>query len=1260
MRHQPTDRREVSGRSNRQATWSAVATVMIAGTSVALAQSATPAQPPVNTGLSNLPMLPPVPKQATSGGASQNRNFTPPTPSEPPAGDPMNAEQDATASGEPGNEPAPGDVKVDDNLIVDLHLNNEDLSKVLEMLSIQSQRNIVASGGISNAKVSANLYGVTFYEALDAILHPNGYGYIDRGNMIYVHTLEELKQIEQASRVRVSKLVTLSYLNAIDAAEFVKPLLSEGGSIKTPGKTKDFSIPGETPTGADEYALDATLVVYDYEENVAEIEKLLKGLDTKPAQVLVEATIVQTALNENNAFGVDFSLIADMNFADFSGIGGPLKAVDSMISGKGGMLTGGSSIPLQVPADDEGRGLVSSPGNTAGPGTLKLGIVDKDVAVFVKMLDEVSDTTILSNPKILAVNRQPSRVLVGRKVGYLSTTSTDTTTTQTVEFLDTGTQLYFRPFVSLNDNMIRMELKPQVSEAVIRDATDVTGAAVTIPDEITNELVTNVMVKDGQTIVLGGLFRESTQSSRKQVPFLGDIPLIGNAFRGHEDEVQRSEIIFLITPSIVKDELLDKHGKAAKDYIDHARTGSREGLLPWSRDKMTGMKLIEAQKLAAAGDTEKARWKLQQSLSLNQNQPDAIGLLKELGGDVTTWSSRSLMEDIINNEVKTELKTSKFEYDPNHWPTPENHNGSHGVNHSAHHGEPAQPSTDSTADSASMTFTPGDAHSSQPTTEPAVDLVPTTTDGTDPNTDGFTTPESSTQPQAVPTPTDASFENSTQPQTDPQTEPTPEPTPESNEFVPPTANETPSDTTNPTTPATPENDTTDQGVNTAGGSTSYDSGSIAGTTTPDTVANSLTDTTTSFNATDATNPATDTTTNSTPSDQANNTNNTNATNNTDSAIAGTQAERQIPPTETTPTATPTNTSETNAAANTSNEASSHNTNSTAGSVGESATPVNTDSSPANTTESSPTSNTTNSTTPPTNNPNATNNTDTTGASTPAESTATDATSTTTDTITTTSSTPDTATSSNATTNTSSTTPSSDAAGTTPTEASNSTNPSNTDATSDNTNATTNTSTDTTTTDYANQPNSGFEATESTTSQTPNAETTDATTNAASGVVHGEKSNLDLLTNAINTQGADQSGTPENAENSPKSENSSSQNADNNTAAGSASDAQSASNSKTSAASKSKSKSGKEATTKELKPGKSSAAASKSNAAANSKTAKANTKDSKAAKTKAAQEAKKKKSSWGIFDFLRPSDDDEKPETTVTKGQDDTGPPGEQK
>lgn len=545
-------------------------------------------------------------------------------------------------------------VRVNDSLVVDLHVNDEDLTNVLQMLSIQSQRNIVASNNVS-AKVKADLYGVTFYEALDAILHVNGYGYIDKGNFIYVYTLEELQQIEKASRVRVSKVVHLNFLNAIDAAEFVKPLLSEGGQIKTNGKTEDFAA-ANLPVGKDNFAHDATLVVYDYQEHVDEIEKLVKELDTRPSQVLVEATILQTQLNESNAFGVDFSLIADMNFSDFSGSGGPLKAVDNMIAGKGKEI-GGSELPMPRNAvgDPQGRALQSSPGNTSGPGTLKLGLVANDVAAFVRMLDEVTDTTILSNPKVLALNRQPARVLVGRKVGYLNTTSTDTTSTQSVEFLDTGTQLNFRPFIS-NDGLIRLELKPQVSEAVVRDTKDATGAAVTIPDEITNELVTNVIIRDGQTVVLGGLFRESTQATRRQVPFLGDVPFLGAAFRGHEDETQRQEIIFLITPSIMNDQVLTANGKDAVDYVDRARSGAREGILPWSRDKLTSMKLVEAEKLAAEGHTEKALWKIEQSLSMNPVQPDAIAMRDRLANEKSIKPTRSILQHILHKESRSSTR----------------------------------------------------------------------------------------------------------------------------------------------------------------------------------------------------------------------------------------------------------------------------------------------------------------------------------------------------------------------------------------------------------------------------------------------------------------------------------------------------------------------------------------------------------------------------------------------------------------------------
>lgn len=128
-------------------------------------------------------------------------------------------------------------------------------------------------------------------------------------------------------------MVQLNYLNANDAAEFVTPLLSEIGTIKTNGDSEEFTLPDDTPTGADEFALSATLVIFDYEENVEEIEALLHQLDTRPAQVLVEATILQTTLNEANAFGIDFSILADVNFTDFLTAGGPLGVANALISG---------------------------------------------------------------------------------------------------------------------------------------------------------------------------------------------------------------------------------------------------------------------------------------------------------------------------------------------------------------------------------------------------------------------------------------------------------------------------------------------------------------------------------------------------------------------------------------------------------------------------------------------------------------------------------------------------------------------------------------------------------------------------------------------------------------------------------------------------------------------------------------------------------------------------------------------------------------
>lgn len=567
-------------------------------------------------------------------------------PTETQAGGIAPPQQPPAARTEPNFSVFRGEVSVDAFDLVDLHVNNENLGAVLQLLSIQSRRNVISSNQV-NATITADLYGVTFYEALDAILHVNGFGYREQGNFIYVYTLDELTQIAEASRVQMTRVIELNYLNAVDAARFSAPLLSEVGVITTPNESLDFIIPDNAPVGKDDYANTARLVVHDYEENIREIAELVRTLDTRPSQVLVEATILQAQINEENAFGVDFSLIGDLDFTEFLN---PLAAANNLIGGRGTSLIGGSETPTAFPGPDgRSRAITTSVGNTAGKASLKAGVINDDIAIFLRVLDEVTDVTVISNPKVLTLNRQAARVLVGTRVGYLNTTTTETATTQTVEFLDTGTQLHIRPFVS-SDNLIRLEVKPQVSSASLRETTTQTGQAVTIPDEDTTELVTNLLVRDGQTVVLGGLFTESTSYTRRQVPFLGDVPFIGAAFKGQDDTIVRSEIIFMITPSVVDDAVLTLEGERAQDFVEHSRVGAREGLLPWSRERQVGKLLIEAEELSRSGDKARALLKIQRALSLSPQSEDAHAMREHITGTDLNYPSRSILDDIFRRD----------------------------------------------------------------------------------------------------------------------------------------------------------------------------------------------------------------------------------------------------------------------------------------------------------------------------------------------------------------------------------------------------------------------------------------------------------------------------------------------------------------------------------------------------------------------------------------------------------------------------------
>ena len=530
--------------------------------------------------------------------------------------------------------------EVADEIISEV-VNETEVSQVLEMLAIQSEKNIIASNSVTGT-VSANLYDVTFSEALDAILRVNGFGYIEEGNFVYVYTLEELGTIEKARRKTESRIYELQYLSANDANEFVKPLLSEDGEAAFRGDVESGIEPTVSDAGGDSYAWTSKLIVNDYPENLEKIALLLQELDTAPAQVVVEATVVQTVVTEDNEFGIDFTALSNIRI---SSIANPLNAAQDVISG--------AFAPSTVSAVSSGVGTTDV---TPFSGGLKAGIIKDHVGAFLKVLDQVVDTTVLARPRITCLNRQRAQVLIGNREGYLSTTVTETSSSTNVLFIDTGIQLNFRPFIS-PDGMIRLELRPSVSSLAFR-----TDGGQQVPNEATQEMTTNVRCRDGETIILGGLFRENSTVTRNQVPFLGDIPILGTLFKGQVDSVVKEEIIFLLTPTIIPDEQLWEAGKDSLEIVQAVRVGARAGLLPFSHDQITANYNRDALDAYRQGELEDALYWSNISLQTSKMQPEMIRLRERITNEKESLWERDLLHELMCREQQfVEAKTEEVQ-----------------------------------------------------------------------------------------------------------------------------------------------------------------------------------------------------------------------------------------------------------------------------------------------------------------------------------------------------------------------------------------------------------------------------------------------------------------------------------------------------------------------------------------------------------------------------------------------------------------------
>lgn len=419
----------------------------------------------------------------------------------------------------------------DDKLYI--NVQNTDIREVLQLIGAQGNLNILASKNVTG-NVSATLNNVDVQTALSAILRSHGYAARTDGRIIFVGTPADLQTIDQSSDRLTTRVYRPNYANANELQKLITPMLTPNigkVTISTPAKT---DIPADqVQTGGDSFGGNDVVIVRDYEAVLLSVDELVCEVDCRPPQVSIEAMILSVRLQDQYKLGVNFEVLRD-------------RANVRLAQGQ--------------PAADLAT-------LTFSPGSLKLGFLDGSLGGLVEALEQVGDTNVIASPKLMVLNKQKAEIQIGEQLGYVNTTVTENASTQSVAFLDVGTLLRLRPFIA-SDGLIRLEVHPELSTGNV-----VVQSGLTLPNKSITQVTTNIMCRDGCTVVLGGLIREDLKNDTKQLPFLGNVPWVGPLFRNKTESVDRVELIVLLTPRIVGDAVMNDEGQQLEHEFS-ARQGT--------------------------------------------------------------------------------------------------------------------------------------------------------------------------------------------------------------------------------------------------------------------------------------------------------------------------------------------------------------------------------------------------------------------------------------------------------------------------------------------------------------------------------------------------------------------------------------------------------------------------------------------------------------------------------------------------------------
>ena len=490
---------------------------------------------------------------------------------------------------------------------------NSDIREVLEALGEQGNLNILASDKVQGT-VSATLNGVDIESALDAILRSTGYIAKRDGNYIYVGTPEDFQDMEHLLDKVGTRVYRPNYVTAAELNTLITPLLTETVGVASVTSPSETGIaPDNAAAGGDAFAGGEALLVRDYEGKLAEIDQVVAEIDVRPLQVHIEAMILSIKLSDSNKFGVNFELLRDNDNAKLGWGTVPTQTGDLKPT------TTNNAVDIVKAAAVDGFTRMALDGG------LKFGFLDSSLGAFLDALETVGDANVIATPRLMVINKQRAEILIGAEHGYVSTTVTENASTQSVDFLNVGAQLRLRPFIG-SDGLIRMEVHPELStgEVTVKDG-------FTLPDKETTQVTTNIMVRDGCTVVIGGLIRDELETGSQQVPLLGSLPLVGPLFRSKTEKTVRREVIVLITPNIVYEPDAYHEGEKVASEFHRRQAVYANKMSPLIGKRSIGRRYFRyAQNAWAAGDRDLALRFIELSIHFDPLSRAAIDLRSDI------------------------------------------------------------------------------------------------------------------------------------------------------------------------------------------------------------------------------------------------------------------------------------------------------------------------------------------------------------------------------------------------------------------------------------------------------------------------------------------------------------------------------------------------------------------------------------------------------------------------------------------------------